>query len=165
MEMRISVHSIIDVITNSSTTVFVTVSKRSVQLMFDLIDEILKIAGSDKKAEDLFKVEIDRDWYEITERFLEDYSEEYSKLEEIAIMKGIDAATAPMGYSEAEKYTYNTLIPFLKEKDRYEKYNTNHLGYANASSLIVKAINTDKSTIDIWEKIMDIFNVEGYYEG
>ena len=51
-------HSIVDVITNSSTTIFTWASGNSKAMVLELIDEVLAVAGSDKKAEDLYDVTV-----------------------------------------------------------------------------------------------------------
>lgn len=51
-------HSIVDVITNSSTTVYVMFHTGAIKYTYELINEVLKVAGSAKKAEDLFDVEL-----------------------------------------------------------------------------------------------------------
>lgn len=58
MQFRIPVHSIIDVITNSSTEIFTTATKKSMEFAKELIDEILSAGGSNKKAEDLFEFKL-----------------------------------------------------------------------------------------------------------
>ncbi len=57
-EIRIPVHSIIDVITNSSTEIYTYAKDSAKEFAYEALNEILKIAGSDKKAEDLFDVSI-----------------------------------------------------------------------------------------------------------
>ena len=55
----IPVHSFIDVITNSSTEIFVKTKDNSKLAMHEVINKILKRCGSDKKSEDLFKIKIE----------------------------------------------------------------------------------------------------------
>jgi hypothetical protein len=71
-ELRIPVHSIIDVITNSSTEIYTYVSGNTEKAAYEILDEILKIAGSDKKAKDLFEVIVDKD----DEERIDEYSDE-----------------------------------------------------------------------------------------
>ena len=54
MEMfKVNLHSAVDVITNSSTTIF-TYSEGSDKKAVELINELLGVLGSDLKAEDMF---------------------------------------------------------------------------------------------------------------
>jgi len=55
MKLVIPIHSVIDVITNSSTEIFTNASKNAPKVFKELIDSILKIAGSDKTSDDLFE--------------------------------------------------------------------------------------------------------------
>ena len=56
--MIVPIHSIIDVITNSSTSVFVCVSTKSIRFAKELINDILQAGGSKKTADDLFEFAI-----------------------------------------------------------------------------------------------------------
>lgn len=49
------IHSITDLITNSSTTIY-TYSEGSDQALKDLMNEVLKLMGSDKTCDDIFNV-------------------------------------------------------------------------------------------------------------
>ena len=50
---KLKIHSFVDLITNSSTTIF-TNSHKSLNAVKELIDESLKLFGIDKKFDDLF---------------------------------------------------------------------------------------------------------------
>jgi hypothetical protein len=54
--MIITLHSFSDIITNSSTEIFTTCTENSVELIKKFINTILKEAGSDKTADDLFTI-------------------------------------------------------------------------------------------------------------
>jgi len=58
MKVIIPIHSVIDVITNSSTEIFTNASSNSPKLMKDVINSILQVAGCDKTADDLFDIEL-----------------------------------------------------------------------------------------------------------
>lgn len=62
--IEIKVHSFIDVITNSSTEIYIGCHDNTVQYAKDLINSILAIAKSDKTADDLFEFEIKDPEYE-----------------------------------------------------------------------------------------------------
>lgn len=57
MEIRINVHSFVDVITNSSTEIYMNPSGSAKKMMYNLINTFIAEAGSDKKAEDLYDIE------------------------------------------------------------------------------------------------------------
>ncbi len=54
--LLIPVHSFVDVITNSSSEVFVSADEKTVEAVKDLIDNLLIGVGSDKRCDDLFDV-------------------------------------------------------------------------------------------------------------
>lgn len=60
-KLIINTHSFVDVITNSSTEIFVTTHDKSVEMIKSIIDTFLEAAGSDKKADDICKVYIKKD--------------------------------------------------------------------------------------------------------
>ena len=72
--LYIPYHSFIDVITNSSTEIFVSCHGKTKETLFALINSLLAVAESDKKAEDLFDIKMSRDYVydDETEEELED---------------------------------------------------------------------------------------------
>ena len=54
----IPIHSFVDLITNSSSETYINADKNTVEAIKLLVDNILKSGGSDKKCDDLFKVEL-----------------------------------------------------------------------------------------------------------
>ncbi len=60
MQLIIPVHSFIDVITNSSSEVFVTSDRSTVAAMKDAINALLSVAGSKERCDDLFEVVLER---------------------------------------------------------------------------------------------------------
>lgn len=60
MEVRIPMHSIIDVITNSSTEIFTSASDTGVKYVTELLEKVLKAAGSDKTVDELFDIKFSK---------------------------------------------------------------------------------------------------------
>jgi hypothetical protein len=56
--LKITLHSEVDVITNSSTTIYTQVSEGGIETVKGIINSILKIGGSELTADDLFTFEI-----------------------------------------------------------------------------------------------------------
>ena len=76
--IKIPIHSLIDLITNSSTEIFVD-CKASVQPAKDLLQELLKLQGSDKNVDEVFEVTLEENGHNIEsyiEYYLEDDNEE-----------------------------------------------------------------------------------------
>jgi len=59
--MKLFIHSFSDVITNSSESIYISASEKSITLAKELIDYFLEEAGSDKTADDLFIFELKLD--------------------------------------------------------------------------------------------------------
>jgi len=92
--VKIPVHSLIDLITNSSTEIFVDCTS-SVQPAKDLLTEFLKLSGSDKTCDEVFDVSLEEDSWNIESWF--DYqfewegdSEVYEKYVKEYNLKGPD---------------------------------------------------------------------------
>ena len=58
-EKRIKLQSFVSLITNSSTEVFSTVDKSSIEGLYKMIDSILKVGGSTKRAKDILEIKIE----------------------------------------------------------------------------------------------------------
>lgn len=61
--MKIKLHSMTDLITNSSTVIY-TYSDASLGACKDMIDEIFRVSGVDKKCDDVFSLSIRPDNYD-----------------------------------------------------------------------------------------------------
>jgi len=72
--MKIRVHSVTDLITNSSTTIY-TNSLGSIDACKEMIDEFFKALGVDKKCDDVFNLVVTMDSYSYTE-YMDDEEEE-----------------------------------------------------------------------------------------
>jgi len=53
---KIKYHSFIDVITNSSTEVFIKATDKAEKTIMEILNKVLALSGSDKKAEDIFDI-------------------------------------------------------------------------------------------------------------
>jgi hypothetical protein len=54
----IAVHSMVDLITNSSSEIFVAANDKTVKTIQQIVDHLLALGGSEKKAKDLFRIEL-----------------------------------------------------------------------------------------------------------
>jgi len=163
MELKVKVHSLIDVITNSSTTVFITMNGGAVKGMFDIINEILRVAESDKKAEDLYSVEVDMDWDYLMERFIDGACDDPKDEKEKVLMDEYDAIT---DRKEQTNFENGVLLPYVKETGRWKDFSTNYDEVEYDTWLVVKPKNEDdKTSMDIWSKIKTLFSVEAYMDG
>jgi hypothetical protein len=62
---QILLHSFVDIITNSSTEVYTTCHEKSVDMVKELINSVLKSADSEKTVDDLLEIRVYQDvWRE-----------------------------------------------------------------------------------------------------
>jgi len=143
-KLIIPLHSFVDVVTNSSTMIYVMPNEGSVSAMYDIIDEILKVSWSEKKAKDLFDV-----YYEPT-------------LDEEEVV-GWD--TEKEDYTDTDK----ELIAISKKKkiteEEYCKL-TSHFedNGENKKCANIIVISKEEGSDDLMGKIMWLFSIEESYE-
>ncbi len=98
--MNSTLHSVVDVITNSSTEIFTFANSKAIAQTWKALDKILKIAGITKGAKDLFKVSVD-----ISYTYLD---QETEGCEEISVHKTIESDTElEKVLGEINKYAYD----------------------------------------------------------
>lgn len=64
-------HSFVDLITNSSTEIYIEASEKTIETLKELINNLLTMGGSKLTCDDLFTIEIDK--HEFKDRYDEDY--------------------------------------------------------------------------------------------
>lgn len=167
--MEIKFHSFVDVITNSSTTIYMQCTDNTIALTKELIDSLLQVSESDKKAEDLFDFSIKADYDYETDTLSE--MEESDEQELIKLF-----SSAGFAKEEIEKIRKNEnnewadgceklLDKIAKgEIEPYAGYGTNCNDW-DTRRLIITAKNNDKFSIDLAAKINSIFSVDGERDG
>ncbi len=127
MEFKIPFHSVIDIITNSSTEIY-TYSNGSEKAFKEVIEEMFKINGLDKKFDDVFIATINSDIYSYTESDLmpkDMTSDDVNKL-----LKDIENGVAekPQWMKDVEEennwdyFTPETYLTIRTKDDKYEKF-------------------------------------------
>jgi len=88
----LNVHSIIDVITNSSTEIYTCTHGKTIEYMKELLNSVLKAGGSKKTADDLydFKIKLDGDKRAEAEEFFQHQG--MSKEEAVEEVSRLDSA-------------------------------------------------------------------------
>jgi hypothetical protein len=171
-EIKLSLHSIIDVITNSSTEIYTFTNSSAIEKSYELLNEILKIADSDKKAEDLFEIYIiPNDWDNIINYFNKYYEDEFEKcdnLQELKIL--LDEQDKIEEYKERSKFEKEKIIPFLKKDDNWKIIFNKIVDdgdnfYQRETSLIIVAKDELKSTENIINLFWNLFSQEASYNG
>lgn len=150
----IPIHSFIDVVTNSSTSIYVGCHDNTINYAKDLINDLLKVAGSDKTADDLFvfKVLANKD---------NEMDEIFENLEEYYPDVNFDEISSDENKKLADKVFYDicegNISPLHDWGKSYNGYDTR--------SLILESKNNDKLTIDLGSRIERIFLIDGEYNG
>jgi hypothetical protein len=156
MEMRIKPHSLVDVITNSSTIVYITMRENAIDDMYAIIDEVLKVAESDKNARDLFNVEKEYDWFAILDYFIDDVGDNEKESGLVKIYESLNR-------DDQKKFEKEELIPYLKESGRFKDYLQDSEGVERDNWLVVKAKDESKSTKEIWNMIRNLFDADAIF--
>ena len=115
--IKIKVHSFVDVITNSSTTIYSYYSG-CIKPIKEMIDSFIKLTGSDLKADDMFYFGVFCDIYKYTE-----YEGD----------KGIDTNLEKMrtlNYLEADKFINDLILDIITGKIEQPKW----MSYAEDST-------------------------------
>jgi len=162
-EIRVKIHSLVDVITNSSTVIYVQSHNNTIKYAKDLINNLLKISGSDKTADDLFifKLEVNRE--QELDKDLYDYLEdEYLD----KFQKGLTVDNLRKMSDKEGAKILNQLLDSISEGkiEPYSGYGKNYNDY-DTRELVIKAKNDDTLTINLTDKIKRIFDIDGRYDG
>jgi hypothetical protein len=155
-----NVHSMIDVITNSSTEIFIVASQGSFKYMYGFIDSILQASGSDKKAKDLFDIELVYDTDFIFNNFLGvdlSFSNDETLLE-------LQEKCKQLPYKEREKFfEENGLKEVLEKNNLLEECNKTYDGFSETVGIKLISKNDSKETIDILDHFTKIFVLNSVY--
>jgi len=76
MQLKIEIHSFVDVITNSSSEIYVQASDRTIKQVKKMVESLLKLGGSNIKATDIFTFELVDEKEEEINDYLEQYKDE-----------------------------------------------------------------------------------------
>jgi hypothetical protein len=132
----INIHSLTDLITNSSTVIY-TYSDNSVKALEGLVNEFFKMLGVNKKCKDVFTMEVRVDYDELID-YIEYCEEEYIPeefLEYAALRKLVEDISSgktqkPAWFKKVEKsykdcdagyYKPSTTLYVMAKEPEYEK--------------------------------------------
>jgi len=150
-ELRLSFHSIVDVITNSSSVVYTSCTSSTIEHMKEIVNSILKAGGSDKVADDLYKFKIvpSENAQERAMNYIDSHPESVGA-------KKINS------WKEAEKY-----VDDMMEKDTLKKFidDNSVFDYDNfyTDALVMKCKTPEGE--DFIKNIYSLFSHEGSYDG
>jgi len=166
----INFHSIVDVITNSSTTIFTWVSAGRNHIK-EVINAILLAGGSDKKFDDLFVLEIFPDFTTIFDYIVDELEEEENdeKLENTIIynfLKKENLTYSDFAYGKDYEPNRNKFIEYYKTLSQHEKERIIDLTRDEdyyCSNTYLSILPLSKEGEDLGARIQQFFSSDGYY--
>jgi hypothetical protein len=143
--IKLNIHSFVDLITNSSTTIYVQVHDKTIGLVEELINYFLKQGGSKKTASDLFEFKLKRslDWEE-------------NKIWDIADELDCNSEEAKKVFQQRRK---------KGEYDGEDEAEDRSESGLDKRRLVLIPKTGDKEVIDLTKKIEEIFSIDGDYDG
>lgn len=117
--IKIKVHSSVDLITNSSTTIF-TFSEGSVDAVKELVNEMLKVFNEPyKKFDDIFYAGVFADeYYDCYDENDEEYEEDFIEEIKMKVLKGEIEKPEWMSNFEDEERT-GTVLEIMPKDEKY----------------------------------------------
>jgi preprotein translocase subunit YajC len=168
MQFRILVHSIVDVITNSSSVIYTEAHDNSIKVAKEIINAVLKASGSDKKADDLFNFRIQKgtdDLCDFIQRMVDDEDEDA-----LARIPNLDAYKASQELTNKKgEPDYNAQVKAYEKWENENQEALNHLfddEEANTETGIhANLIVTTKDgvEIDFARKALAMFDISESY--
>lgn len=160
-KISINFHSIVDVITNSSTVIYVQCTSNTIKMTKELINSILNIAKSDKMADDLFDFKIVTN----EENEVDSISDNLDDYEKDALNLGFTKEDIDGGWEKRlviAKTIYNAInTGKINEPGGWGK---DYDGW-DTRNLIITAKKDDQFTLNLTEQIKSIFDIDGCRDG
>ena len=154
--MKLFIHSFSDVITNSSESIYISATEKSIVAVKEVINYFLQKAGSDKTADDLFTFEL-----ELDEAYVERILEDMGSLQKFDL---VGESVTNLSTKELEKKEYETIRKLVKEgKINPDNYD-NDYSFREDHLLIIPKDNS-KEVFDMTLKVSKIFDIEAVRNG
>ena len=153
--MKLFIHSFSDVITNSSESIYVSATGKSIDLVKELINYFLQKAGSDKKADDLFTFELELDEAYV-ERILENMDDDQ-------LVNLVDKDFINLHGKDLQEKQAEEVRRLVKEgKIDADNYNTDFSRREDYLTIIPK---DGSKEFDIASKLRSIFKISAIWNG
>ena len=154
--MKLFIHSFSDVITNSSESIYISATEKSIVAVKEVINYFLQKAGSDKTADDLFTFEL-----ELDEAYVERILEDMGSLQKFDL---VGESVENLSTKELEKKEYEAIRKLVKEgKINPDNYD-NDYSFREDHLLIIPKDNS-KEVFDMTLKVSKIFDIEAVRNG
>jgi len=162
-------HSFVDVITNSSTVIYVAGTKSSGTYMHELINTILKESGSDKKSEDLFEFTVTPNYDYWQDTFTDQIAQNWIDEEDEEMLEKYDIPKnwEELDWKENEKIAKRVFAKAMAEDDesvlKYEGGYDND--WYNKDNLVMTSKVNDEFSLELTQKMRGIFEIDGGRDG
>jgi len=134
MKDKIEIHSVIDLITNSSTEIFVH-SESSIEPVKELLNEFLKLIGNNKTCDDVFEITLECSNVEELVEYYLDYVENdvlnslgsskeeiVESIKQIFIDVKLNGASEPEWFKDCDiNYNVQTKLVVKSKESEYDK--------------------------------------------
>lgn len=158
MHKVFKVHSVVDVITNSSTVIYTQATEATVKSFRNLINAILDIAGSTVRADDLFIFRLVPDMYTLREAMV-DNSDEF----------GYDTEwynSLSNDYSKKSKALEDKAIEIITENPSISWYtDLMKKGECNINLVVIAKDDKSEAAAKIMSALVDTIHAEESYDG
>ena len=166
MQICIPVHSVVDVITNSSSVIYTEALGNSVTIMTELINEILVMGESSKTAEDLFDISNQK----LPADGLVDWIRYGDAMDDEDLPSNIMAILKEMDEFEGDYAAQSALARELADKhssELYEYFNTKDDDCGEMPTVLNHLIVKTKAGVDtkFADRILSMFESEDYRDG
>lgn len=162
--MKFYLQSWSDVITNSSTEIYQEATEYTVSAVKEIINTILKIAGSDKTCDDLFIVAID--YEDMLERYFDSYipdieDDELREKADKIVSDNIHDSLKDLYQKlvDADLIGEDKLMSISKYTDTWDDWDC----YASTSVSIIPKKECDPRDVRILDKINDLFSLNASF--
>lgn len=167
--MKFYLQSFNDIVTNSSMEVYQEATDYTVSSIKDIIDTILRIAGSDKKCDDLFIVAID--YEDMLDSYFEEIAEYNIEKRYKDIIETIRELKDDSGQYLSNTESYSELVKTGLVGDVFptiEEYTDNFdsdWSYPITEVKIIPKKNCSSEDLMTLHKINNLFSIEAMYNG
>jgi hypothetical protein len=152
MKYKINLHSMTDLITNSSTTIF-TLHDNSVKPCKELVNEVLALMGSDKKCDDIFELSVEADLEYATD-MVYDRLQDLLDEEEYKALKISDDYSK--GYDKVQKILKDIRSGKMEKPDWYDELIEDNEDMQGNTELVI--VVKDPQFQKLAEKVIKFLN-------
>lgn len=159
--------SMVDIITNSSSSVYVWPRENSIEATKSFLKEIALAFGFYGDIEEYFEVK-----YVLDSDYVEEIVDDPSEKDKLILKKYLESKNLSqddfdnLSYAERKKY-YEEIAEIILEMLQNDEYNlgTNFFGLTKKTFLKVCIKPKNGEMFDLWSKLSNVFDYEAIYNG